>query len=158
MSQEPVEMASVVADAVDRLRSQAEKQGLSLTVDVAADIPPIIGDGERLARVVVNLLHNAVKFTPAGGSVHVWAGLAEGDVTVRVSDTGVGIAPEDLPRIFERFYKSDRARASGGTGLGLAVVKHIVEAHGGTVSVESEQGRGSTFSFAIPASPLQVDG
>jgi two-component system phosphate regulon sensor histidine kinase PhoR len=150
MSREPVEMASVVADAVERLRPQAEKQGLSLTVDIAADLPPIIGDAERLARVVVNLLHNAVKFTLAGGSVQVSAGLAEGAVTVRVSDTGVGIAPEDLPRIFERFYKSDRARASGGTGLGLAVVKHIVEAHGGTVSVESEQGRGSTFSFAIP--------
>ncbi|KPK45555.1 MAG: hypothetical protein AMJ77_07190 [Dehalococcoidia bacterium SM23_28_2] len=150
MSQEPVEMASVLADAVERLRRQAEKQGLSLTVDIAADLPPIIGDAERLARVVVNLLHNAVKFTPAGGSVHVWAGLAESAVVVKVTDTGVGIAPEDLPRIFERFYKSDRARASGGTGLGLAVVKHIVEAHGGTVGVESEPGQGSTFSFAIP--------
>jgi len=150
LAREPVEMASVVADAVDRLRSQAKKQGLSLTVDVAAALPPIMGDGERLQRAVVNLLHNAVKFTPAGGSVHVWAGLAEGAVTVKVSDTGVGIAPEDLPRVFERFYKSDRARGSGGTGLGLAVVKHIVEAHGGTVSVENELGRGSTFSFAIP--------
>jgi two-component system phosphate regulon sensor histidine kinase PhoR len=158
MSQKPVEMASVVADAVDRLRSQAEKQGLSLTVDVAADLPPIIGDAERLERALVNLLHNAVKFTPAGGAVHVSAGFVGGDVIVKVSDTGVGIAPEDLPRIFERFYKSDRARGSGGTGLGLAVVKHIAEAHGGTVSVESESGRGSTFSFAIPASPLQVDG
>jgi two-component system phosphate regulon sensor histidine kinase PhoR len=156
MAQEPVEMASVVADAVERLRPQAEKQGLSLSVDVAADLPPIIGDAERLARVVVNLLQNAVKFTPAGGSVQVSARLAESDVTVKVSDTGVGIAPEDLPRIFERFYKSDRARASGGTGLGLAVVKHIVEAHGGTVSVESEPGRGSTFSFSIPAPSLPL--
>jgi len=150
MSRERVEMASVLADAVERLRPQVEKQGLSLTVDIAADLPPIIGDAERLARVVVNLLHNAVKFTPSGGSVHVWAGLVESAVVVKVIDTGVGIAPEDLPRIFERFYKSDRARASGGTGLGLAVVKHIVEAHGGTVSAESEQGRGSTFSFSIP--------
>jgi two-component system phosphate regulon sensor histidine kinase PhoR len=150
LAQQPVEMASVLADAVDRLRSQAEKQELTLTVDIAADLPPIIGDGERLARAVVNLLHNAVKFTPAGGSVHVWAGLVESAVVVKVIDSGVGVAPEDLPRIFERFYKSDRARASGGTGLGLAVVRHIVEAHGGTVSVESDQGRGSTFSFSIP--------
>jgi two-component system phosphate regulon sensor histidine kinase PhoR len=156
LAQQPVEMASVVADAVERLRPQAEKQGLSLSVDVAADLPPIIGDAERLARVVVNLLHNAVKFTPAGGSVQVSAGLAQSAVTVSVTDTGVGIAPEDLPRIFERFYKSDRARASGGTGLGLAVVKHIVEAHGGTVSVESEPGRGSTFSFSIPAPSLPL--
>jgi two-component system phosphate regulon sensor histidine kinase PhoR len=154
LAQQPVEMASVLADAVDRLRSQAEKQELTLTVDIAADLPPIIGDGERLARAVVNLLHNAVKFTPAGGSVHVWAGLVESAVVVKVIDSGVGVAPEDLPRIFERFYKSDRARASGGTGLGLAVVKHIVEAHGGTVSAESEPGRGSTFSFSIPAASL----
>jgi two-component system phosphate regulon sensor histidine kinase PhoR len=150
-------MAAVVADAVERLRPQAEKQGLSLTLDAAPDLPPVIGDAERLERVVVDLIHNAVKFTPAGGSVHVWAGLADGRVTVRVSDTGVGIAPEDLPRIFERFYKGGRGRGGGGTGLGLAVVKHVVEAHGGTVSVESEPGRGSTFSFSIPAPSLPRD-
>jgi two-component system phosphate regulon sensor histidine kinase PhoR len=150
LAQGPVEMAAVVADAVERLRPQAEKQGLSLTLEAAPDLPPVIGDAERLARVVVDLIHNAVKFTPAGGSVHVWAGLADGRVTVRVSDTGVGIAPEDLPRIFERFYKGGRGRGGGGTGLGLAVVKHVVEAHGGTVSVESEPGHGSTFSFSIP--------
>jgi two-component system phosphate regulon sensor histidine kinase PhoR len=152
LAQEPVQMAAVVADAVERLRPQAEKQGLSLTLEAAPDLPPVIGDAERLERVVVDLIHNAVKFTPAGGSVHVSAGLADGGVTVRVSDTGVGIAPEDLPRIFERFYKGGRSRGGGGTGLGLAVVKHVVEAHGGTVSVESEPGRGSTFSFSIPAS------
>jgi two-component system phosphate regulon sensor histidine kinase PhoR len=157
LAQEPVEMAAVVADAVERLRPQAEKQGLSLTLDAAPDLPPVIGDAERLERVVVDLIHNAVKFTPAGGSVHVWAGLADGRVTVRVSDTGVGIAPEDLPRIFERFYKGGRGRGGGGTGLGLAVVKHVVEAHGGTVSVESEPGRGSTFSFSIPAPSLPLD-
>jgi two-component system phosphate regulon sensor histidine kinase PhoR len=156
MAQEPVEMASVLADAVERLRSQVEKHGLALTVDIAADLPPIIGDAERLARAVVNLLHNAVKFTPAGGSIGVSAAFVGGAVAVRVSDTGVGIAPEDLPRIFERFYKADRSRGGGGTGLGLAVVKHTVEAHGGTVSVESEQGRGSTFSFSIPATSLHL--
>lgn len=157
LAQERVQMAAVVAEAVERLRPQAEKQGLSVTLDVAADLPPITGDAERLERAIVNLLHNAVKFTPAGGSVHVWAGPADGGVTVKVSDTGVGIAPEDLPRVFERFYKSDRARGSGGTGLGLAVVKHIVGAHGGTVSVESEPGRGSTFSFSIPAPSVPMD-
>jgi two-component system phosphate regulon sensor histidine kinase PhoR len=157
LAQEPVQIAAVVADAVERLRPQAERQGLSLTLEAAPDLPPVMGDAERLERVVVDLIHNAVKFTPAGGSVHVWAGLSDGGVTVRVSDTGVGVAPEDLPRIFERFYKGSRARGGGGTGLGLAVVKHVVEAHGGTVSVESEPGRGSTFSFSIPASSPSRD-
>ncbi len=116
--------------------------------------------------MAVNLIHNALKFTPAGGSVRVSAGLVGGAVTVQVSDTGSGIAPEDLPRIFERFYKADRARnqpgartsGSGGTGLGLAVVKHTVEVHGGTVAVESELGRGSTFSFSIPLAPPSPEG
>ncbi|MGQ9572770.1 MAG: ATP-binding protein [Dehalococcoidia bacterium] len=150
LARKPVEMAAVVANAVERFQPQAEKQGLSLALDVASSLPPVVGDAERLERVVVNLLHNAIKFTPAGGSVRVWAGFGDDAVTVKVIDTGVGIAPEELPRIFERFYKGDRARGSGGTGLGLAVVKHIVEAHGGTISVESEPGRGSTFSFSIP--------
>jgi two-component system phosphate regulon sensor histidine kinase PhoR len=155
LARQPIEMAAVLAKAVERLRPQAEKQGLNLTLEVAPNLPPIIGDAERLERVAVNLIHNALKFTPAGGSIHVSADFVGGAVTVKVSDTGVGIAPEDLPRIFERFYKADRARGIGGTGLGLAVVKHTVEAHGGTVSVQSELGHGSTFSFSIPAaSPL----
>jgi len=154
LARQPVEMATVLTEAVERLRPQAEKQGLSLSLEVAPNLPPVIGDAERLERAAVNVIHNALKFTPSGGSVHVSAGLADSGVTVRVSDTGVGIAPEDLPRIFERFYKADRARGSGGTGLGLAVVKHTVEAHGGTVSVQSELGHGSTFSFSIPAASL----
>jgi two-component system phosphate regulon sensor histidine kinase PhoR len=154
LARQPVEMAAVLTEAVERLRRQAERQGLSLSLEVAPNLPPIIGDAERLERVAVNLIHNALKFTPAGGSIHVSADFVGGTVTVKVSDTGVGIAPEDLPRIFERFYKADRARGSVGTGLGLAVVKHTVEAHGGTVSVQSELGHGSTFRFSLPtASP-----
>jgi two-component system phosphate regulon sensor histidine kinase PhoR len=154
LARQPVEMAAVLTEAVERLRRQAERQGLSLSLEVAPNLPPIIGDAERLERVAVNLIHNALKFTPARGSIHVSADFVGGTVTVKVSDTGVGIAPEDLPRIFERFYKADRARGSVGTGLGLAVVKHTVEAHGGTVSVQSELGHGSTFQFSLPtASP-----
>ena len=149
--QQPVEMGNVLAEAVERLRPQAEREGLNLTLDVSPDLPPVVGDAERLGRVAVNLLQNAIKFTPAGGSIRVSVALAGGDVTVKVSDTGTGIAPEDLPRVFERFYKADRSRGSIGTGLGLAVVRHTVEAHGGTASAESEPGRGSTFSFSIPA-------
>jgi two-component system phosphate regulon sensor histidine kinase PhoR len=159
LAREPVRMGDVLAEAVERLRPQAEKEGLTLTLDVPPDLPLVVGDAERLEQAAVNLLHNAIKFTPGGGSVRVWAHRADGAVTVSVSDTGIGIAPEDLPRVFERFYKADRARTraaarpGGGTGLGLAVVKHTVEAHGGTVSVESDLGRGSTFSFSIPVAP-----
>jgi two-component system phosphate regulon sensor histidine kinase PhoR len=151
LAKEPVDMGSVLSRAVERLRPQAEKKGLSLTLEQAPDLPPVIGDADRLERVALNLIHNAIKFTPDGGSVGVSATLAEAAIKVEVSDSGVGIATEDLPRIFERFYKADRARGSGGgTGLGLAVVKHIVEAHGGTVSVESREGHGSTFRFFLP--------
>ena len=153
-AQQPVEMGNVLVEAVERLRPQAERQGLNLTLDVSPDLPPVVGDAERLGRVAVNLLQNAIKFTPAGGSIRVSVALAGGDVTVKVSDTGTGIAPEDLPRVFERFYKADRSRGSIGTGLGLAVVRHTVEAHGGSVSAESEPGRGSTFSFSIPAASV----
>ena len=152
--QQPVEMGNVLAEAVERLRPQAERQGLNLTLAVSPGLPPVVGDAERLGRVAVNLLQNAIKFTPAGGSIRVSAALAGGDVMVRVSDTGTGIAPEELPRVFERFYKADRSRGSIGTGLGLAVVRHTVEAHGGSVSAESEPGRGSTFSFSIPAASV----
>jgi two-component system phosphate regulon sensor histidine kinase PhoR len=159
LERQHVEMGQVLAKAVGRMRPQAEKEGVSLALEVPPDLPSVIGDAERLEQATVNLLHNAIKFTPGGGSVHVSAHLEDSAVTVSVSDTGIGIAREDLPRIFERFYKADRARARtggrpvGGTGLGLAVVKHTVEAHGGTVSVESELGHGSTFIFSIPAAP-----
>jgi two-component system phosphate regulon sensor histidine kinase PhoR len=160
LARQQVEMGQVLANAVGRMRPQAEKERVSLTLEVPPDLPSVIGDAERLEQAAVNLLHNAIKFTPGGGSVHVSAHLEDGAVTVNVSDTGIGITREDVPRIFERFYKADRARARtgghpvGGTGLGLAVVKHTVEAHGGTVSVESELGHGSTFMFSIPAAPV----
>ncbi len=149
---EPVDLRGVLGDAVERLRAQAAKRGVSLTLETPPELPAVTGDRERLEQAAVNLVHNALKFTPAGGAVLVSADVRDGTVTVSVRDTGVGIAPEHLPRIFERFYKAERARGSG-TGLGLAVVKHTVEAHGGTVSVESEPGEGSTFSFSIPAAP-----
>ena len=151
--QEPVELGGVLAEAVERMRSLAERQEVALTLDVSADLPVFEGDAERLERAVVNLIDNAVKFTPAGGSVRVAAALEDDAIRVDVTDTGAGIAPEDLPRVFERFYKADRARGNRGTGLGLAIVKHAVEAHGGDVIAESKEGRGSTFSFTIPLPP-----
>jgi len=156
LARQPVEMTEVLAGAVERLRPQAERKGLSLALEVAPNLPSVRGDVDKLMRVVANLIHNAIKFTPVGGAIHLSANPGEGGVTVRVRDTGIGIAREELPRIFERFYKGDRARGSAGTGLGLAIVKHTVEAHGGSVSVESEPGRGSTFMFSIPAASLPL--
>jgi len=103
-----------------------------------------------MGQVLINLLHNAIKFTPPGGRVHLSARQDGDRVLVSVSDTGVGIAAEDLPRIFERFYKADRSRSGGGTGLGLAIARHLVEGHGGRIWVESQEGKGSTFSFSLP--------
>jgi len=145
-----VAVADVVLPPVERLRPQAERAGLQLTVGLPADLPPVLADGERIHQVVTNLVHNAIKFTPARGAVSITATVGEGQVIVAVRDTGVGIPAEDLPRIFERFYKADRARAGEGTGLGLAIARHIVQGHGGRIWAESREGRGSTFRFSLP--------
>jgi two-component system phosphate regulon sensor histidine kinase PhoR len=141
----------VLMTALDRMKPKAERHGLSLTLDAPASLPSIIADRNLLERAIVNLIDNAVKFTPAGGDIYVSASVSDGFLTVDVRDTGEGIDPGDLPRVFERFYKADRARRGGGTGLGLAIVKHSIEAHGGSVSAKSEPGRGSSFTFSIPA-------
>jgi two-component system phosphate regulon sensor histidine kinase PhoR len=142
--------AEILGPAVERLRLTAERAGLEITVDCPKDLPLMFADPSRLEQVIVNLLHNAIKFTPNGGQIDVSARLISGAIAFSVRDTGIGIAEDDLPRIFERFFKADRARSSGGTGLGLAISHHIVEAHGGKIWVESIEGKGSTFSFSIP--------
>ena len=148
-----VAAGDVLSTAVDRMKPKAERQGLSLTLDMPATLPKIHADRNLLERAIVNLIDNAVKFTAAGGDISVFAGVGDGFLTIDVRDTGEGIDPDDLPRVFERFYKADRARRGGGTGLGLAIVKHSIEAHGGSVTVKSQPGRGSTFSFKLPAVP-----
>lgn len=154
---EVVGASELVAPALERLRAQAERARLSLEVCVDVEAPPVVADPQRMGQVFLNLLHNAIKFTPPGGRITITA-RPEGDsVAISVSDTGVGIAPDDLPRIFERFYKADKARTGSGTGLGLAIVKHIVEAHGGTVRVESALGKGTTFTVTLSAAPAAVD-
>ena len=147
-------LAGPVQRAVARLAPQAERLGVTLTVaPEVATLPPAPVDRERIEGVVVNLLHNAIKFTPPGGAVTVGGAVRDDEVWVWVRDTGIGIAPDDLPRIFERFYKVDKARSTGGTGLGLAIVKHTVQAHGGRVWAESAPGAGSTFVVALPLAP-----
>jgi two-component system phosphate regulon sensor histidine kinase PhoR len=148
-----VDMGALVRRAAGRLLAQAERQGLTMTVEIADEPLSVNGNAERLERAVINLLHNALKFTPAGGTVTARVEPDDGWVTVRVRDTGVGILAEDLPRIFERFFKADRARQGGGTGLGLALVKHTVEAYGGKVAATSKPERGSEFTISIPAAP-----
>jgi len=150
-----LEISEILAAAVDRMESQANKHGLNLSVNVASAVPSVEVDRVLLERAVINLIDNAVKFTPEGGFIVVSAHSSDGMVTVEVRDTGEGIDPIDLPRVFERFYKADRARRAGGTGLGLAIVKHTIEAHGGSVKAESDPGKGSVFRFSIPVPPAR---
>lgn len=145
-------VADVVLPAVERLRPQAERASLLIQLSLPEDLPPVLADQERVHQVITNLVHNAIKFTPAGGEIHIAADLADDEVVISVHDTGVGIADQDLPRVFERFYKGDRARSGGGTGLGLAIAKHIVQGHGGRIWASSVEGQGSTFSFSLPTS------
>jgi two-component system, OmpR family, phosphate regulon sensor histidine kinase PhoR len=144
---DPVEL---LMRAVERLRTQVERAGLVIRVEVVPGLPHVWVDRGRIEQVLINLVHNAVKFTPEGGEIVVGAGLTDGMLRVSVRDTGVGIAAEDLSRVFERFYKTDAARRSAGSGLGLAIAKHIVQGHGGTIWAESTPGHGATFSFTIP--------
>jgi two-component system phosphate regulon sensor histidine kinase PhoR len=151
-----LDIGRLAVESTERIRLFAERQGVVLRVDVGEPIPPVRGDGDRLGQVIVNLLHNAVKFSPDGGEVVVAVHATAPDVIVSVADHGVGIPRTAQARIFERFYKVDRARFrgdTGGTGLGLAISRHIVEQHGGRIWVESTEGVGSTFSFSLPVAP-----
>jgi two-component system, OmpR family, phosphate regulon sensor histidine kinase PhoR len=125
----------------------------SLRVSVPSSLPRIRADRDRLAQVLINLLDNAVKFTPEGGSIFVQADVDQGRIALDVRDTGIGIPPEDLPRIFERFYRVDRSRdrREGGTGLGLAIAKHLTLAMGGTIDVQSSPGSGTSFRLTFPS-------
>jgi two-component system phosphate regulon sensor histidine kinase PhoR len=147
----PTPVAEVILPPVDRLLPQAERAGLSLSTNLAPELPLVRVDAERVRQVVTNLVHNAVKFTPPEGRVTVSVEHQGREVVVSVQDTGVGIPASDLPRIFERFYKADRARSGGGSGLGLAIAKHIVQSHGGRIWAESIEGQGSTFYFSLPS-------
>ncbi len=148
-------ISDAIVQVVDRLQPQADAVNVRLNVDTTSDIPQAWGDTSRIEQVLVNIVHNAIKFTPAGGDITVSARGNGREVMVSVADTGVGIPSDDLPRIFERFYKADRARSGGGTGLGLAIAKHIVEAHDGRIWADSLEGKGSTFSFVVPAAPQE---
>ena len=152
---ELVNLNSLVEEVVARFKPQAARKNIALSADLFTDLPLVRADKDRIYQVITNLVHNAIKFTSQNGKVNISTELLEDSVLVKVSDTGVGIPKDDLPRIFERFYKADKARAGEGAGLGLAIAKHVVQAHGGNIRVESKEGKGSTFFFSIPlqASP-----
>ncbi len=155
--EDDIDLTRLAEASVERLRLFADRQGVTLVTEAAPDLPTVRGDEARLGQVFVNLVHNAVKFSPDGGEVRVGVRRDGDQAVASVTDHGIGISSADQARIFERFYKADRARVrGGGTGLGLAIARHVVEGHGGRIWVESEEGRGSTFSFAIPGAPVPV--
>ena len=147
---EPIELNELVEEAIVQLKPQVERQKLTLEMVMAKYMPVITVDKERLRQVMVNLIHNAIKFNRPGGSIKISTESSENSVSVEVSDTGVGIAKDNLPHIFERFYKVDKSRAGQGSGIGLAIAKHVIESHGGKITVQSEEEKGTTFSFSLP--------
>jgi signal transduction histidine kinase len=150
---EPVDLGSVAASALESVRPAAEAKRITISPNIPAELPTITADGQRLQQVFWNLLSNAVKFTDSGGQVTVALGADDGHVYGEVGDTGVGIAPNILPFVFDRFMQGDSSttRAHSGLGLGLAIVRHLVELHGGTVHAVSDgPGTGATFRFSLP--------
>jgi two-component system phosphate regulon sensor histidine kinase PhoR len=148
----PAAPCDLLAWTCKRMQLQAERAGLELRMDCADDLPKLKIDSQRLEQVLVNLIHNGVKFTKPGGEVILAAEAIAGEVRFAVKDTGTGIPADEVSRIFERFYRVDKSRAGSGTGLGLSIAKHIVEAHKGRIWAESLEGQGSTFYFTIPIS------
>lgn len=153
----PFALDSLMLSVAERFQTQANKIHITLTIQTPSPLT-VVANRDLIEQVLVNLVDNAIKYTPEGGGVEIRAEQQERRITVLVSDTGIGIMSQDLPRLFERFYRVDKARSrqSGGTGLGLSIVKHIIETHGGQVNVESEYGRGSTFSFFLPVRPSEM--
>jgi signal transduction histidine kinase len=147
---EPFSLPELVQDVVHKFELRARQREVTLIASHDEDLPFVLGDIALIERVMDNLIENALRHTPAGGTVTVAVQRVGGALAVQVVDTGSGIAAEDLPHIFERFYQSDRMRTHGGSGLGLAIARRIVELHGRTISAASSSGRGTTFAFDLP--------
>jgi two-component system phosphate regulon sensor histidine kinase PhoR len=150
---ESLDMAEILQRTVELMRLSAEEKGVGLTSAVGDDLPSFNGDRGGIQAIFVNLISNGIKYTAKGGSVHVSLDQAGKDIRFKVVDSGIGIPPEDLDRIFEKFYriKTDETRTISGSGLGLSIVKGIVDAHGGSIHVESEVGKGTVFIVSLPA-------
>ncbi|MDD3654150.1 MAG: ATP-binding protein [Desulfotomaculaceae bacterium] len=149
---QPVVINDLIKSAVTIFQTRATEKNLNITTNLYEELPVIQGDPDMLSQVLINLIDNAVSYTQTGGGIQIRSSISENNVKVSVQDNGIGIPRDSLPRVFERFYRVDKARSreQGGTGLGLSIVKHIVDVHHGHVHVESRVGEGSTFSFVLP--------
>jgi signal transduction histidine kinase len=148
----PLDLAPFLRQIVDAHRARTQEREVSLVLETPPALPLVEADRDRLAQVMGNLLSNALRYAPRGGRITVRAVDEKREVIVTVTDDGPGVPPEDLPHLFERFWRGDRARrqATGGSGLGLTIARSLVEAHGGRIWAESVEGEGSTFAFALP--------
>lgn len=151
-NRQPLKMGELIHRAVAILQPRAVEKDLTIKIDLPENLPVVQGDPDMISQVLINLIDNAVSYTQPGGEICISAAAVQNELKVDVQDTGIGIPPESLSRVFERFYRVDKARSreQGGTGLGLSIVKHIIDAHRGSVQVESKVGKGSTFSFLLP--------
>ena len=145
----PLSVSEVAGEIVGRFEGSAAAAGVKMGIDLPPDLPYVMAETGKLDQILTNLLENALRFTPEGGRVDVSASTGRRWVKLTVSDTGIGIPSEHLPHVFERFYKVDRSRRDGGAGLGLAIAKHLVQAHGGDISVSSTEGQGSSFDLTL---------
>jgi len=146
----PTNLNYLIEEVVGQMSPQAESKPVTITTDFNSNLPVIKVDKDRIRQTLTNLVHNAIKFNNPGGKVTITTTFHNESAIVSMSDTGIGISKEDLPHIFERFYKADKARSQGGSGLGLAIAKHTIQAHGGNISVKSEEGKGTTITFDLP--------
>jgi two-component system sensor histidine kinase ResE len=149
----PLDVPALLNAIVEKFSPMANKISVTLSVNAPANLPVLNADGDRLAQVFTNLVDNALKFTPAGGTIKLQAEMVQGEMQVSVSDTGRGIPASALPHVFDRFYQADNSRSGGskrGAGLGLAIVLEIVQAHGGRISVRSQEGQGTCFVVNLP--------
>ena len=150
LKMESINLNALIGDVIKEMNPLAERQQVALIKELSPDIPLVQADKDRIQQTIINLVHNAIKFNKPGGKVIISTSNDSKSVTVSVADNGIGISKDDLPHVFERFYKVDKARTGGGSGLGLAIAKHTIQAHSGEIRAQSEVGKGSTFTFSLP--------
>jgi two-component system sensor histidine kinase VicK len=150
---EPISLVKIVEDVITKLAVTIKQKNMEVYQTFEDGFPMILGDRDRIEQVILNVIGNAVKYTPEGGRIRIKGSSENRRAVLSISDNGIGIPEEDLPRVFERFYRVDKARSRdlGGTGLGLSIAKQIIEAHDGTIAIDSRYGEGTTVTITLPA-------